>query len=57
MTFELQYKLLPAGSFYDDIIKRYHVILVLFLIEGNLKRFVVYHILPPNFHTGNPNGI
>ena len=32
-------------------------LLVLFLIEGNLKRFVVYHILPPNFHTGNPNGI
>ena len=41
-AFELQSKLLPTASFYNNIIKKYHVILVLILIVGKLKRFVAH---------------
>lgn len=43
-AFELQFKLLLTGSFYNNIIKRCYVILVLILIVGNLKRFAACHI-------------
>ena len=43
-AFELQSKLLPVGSFYNNIIKRYPIILVWILIVSDLKRFVAYHI-------------
>ena len=41
-AFELPYKPLPAGSFHNNIIKKYHMILVLILIVGNLKK--LWHI-------------
>ena len=42
-AFELPSKLLLAGSFYNNIIKNY-VVLVLILIEINLERFLAYPI-------------
>ena len=43
-AFELQSKVLPADSFYDDNIKKYPIILELISIPGNLKRFLANHI-------------
>ena len=41
-AFELPSEPLPAGSFHNNIIKTYHIILVLILTVGNLKK--LWHI-------------
>ena len=52
-AFELQSKLLLAGSLYDKITKKCPVILVLISILGSLKILVAYYIYCQTLILGN----